>query len=96
MDANYTKLAIWSIVGRILLGLGILALIGFIFITTKNIKCLWGLFGLIAISIIPTYSSKPAHIPTQCPHCQHEFIAIAKSDDDDDDEDEEDDDEKRR
>ena len=61
MDKYYARLAIWGIIGRVILGVGILGLVLFVFIVTKNPYCLWGMLGLYGLQFIPTYSTTSAN-----------------------------------
>ncbi len=60
------------------MNLGIVALVGFVFWLTHS---LWAFLGLLFF----LFSARPASIKTQCPKCNHKFVATEKEDDEDDD-----------
>lgn len=60
-----------------LMNLGIVVLVGFALWFTHS---LWAFLGLLFL-----FSTRASSIKTQCPKCNHEFVATAKDDDDEDD-----------
>ena len=63
-----------------LMNLGIVALVGFALWFTHN---LWAFLGLLFLFSTRT---RPSTIRTQCPKCNHEFLATEKYDEDNEDE----------
>lgn len=57
-----------------LMNLGVVVLVGFALWFTHS---LWALLGLLFL-----FSTRPSSIKTQCPKCNHEFVATEKEDDD--------------
>ena len=55
---NWTACIIASIVGRLLGLVAILAFVYFMVVLTGSLSCLWLLFLLLAVELVPTYEFK--------------------------------------
>lgn len=58
MNKNWTACIIASIVCRLLGVLAVLAFVSFMVVLTKSLGCLWLLFLLLVVELIPTYEFK--------------------------------------
>jgi hypothetical protein len=58
MNKNWTACIIASIVCRLLGLIAVLAFVYFMIVLTGSLGCLWLLFLLLAVDIIPTYEFK--------------------------------------
>lgn len=58
MNKNWTMCIVASIVCRLLGCLAVLAFVYFMVVFTRSLGCLWLLFLLLAVELIPTYEFK--------------------------------------